>query len=200
VPGSSLRIRPILRRKVNACASVCLLALFIAPFSWAEEATQNLQDLPEETADLAPPTAEPTLEPTGEAGEPPANPEEPPPNSDKSIPLSGGRGAEIEALGFDVSASKKSSSLRVYLFDDINSAKPRAGRIMLLRQGKENVMAFRILKNYPGRNQFAAAKIKTYSAPDLPLGEPFRALLKVADLAPLTPNQLQEDATDLKDL
>lgn len=83
----------------------------------------------------------------------------------------------IEAEEFRVKASKKSRSGRVVMLEDITENRPRPGKILLLKNGNEDMAAVRVLKNYPGK---FAAKIV------LPIGEiqtgtDYRALKKLGD-------------------
>jgi hypothetical protein len=109
---------------------------------------------------------------------------------------------EIDAQGFDLNISKVSASQRVYLFDDLNRAKPAVGRIMLLRKDRQNAMAFRILKNYDGRNQIAASRVRAYPGQQvLPIGSSFRGIIKLGDKnAVLSIEEQKADAEDLRDL
>lgn len=116
-------------------------------------------------------------------------------NEEKSLP-------EIEARTFAVNTQRRSISNRVYLFNDVTDAKTRPGKILLLRKENANVMAFRVLKTYPDKKQFAATVVKKY--PDiekLEVESSFLGIEKVADVfPPPTPEQNQQDALDIGEL
>ncbi|MBL7715989.1 MAG: hypothetical protein JNL01_11035 [Bdellovibrionales bacterium] len=106
---------------------------------------------------------------------------------------------DIRARSFDVSSDRASKSGRVYLMNDLNEARPFPGRILLLREGKTPIMAFRVLRNYPEKKKFAARVVRRYPGLDvLPGDQPFMALEKVSDLGPMKPTQ--QDRVDLSEL
>lgn len=97
---------------------------------------------------------------------------------------SGHCATEIEAKTFSVKTNRLSQSKHVYLFDAPNAEKPTVGRIILIKKNWEPVMAFRVIKDYPGKNQFAAKMLKHYGAHhEIEPGENFDAIEKVADVA-----------------
>jgi hypothetical protein len=106
----------------------------------------------------------------------------------------------IEAKTYDVSVSRKSTSNKVYLFNDVQAVNPPVGKLLLLRQNDAPAMAFRIIKSYPENSQFAAVKVRTYGAnTELPTGQVYLAVEKLSDAAPppTTPEQ-QADITELE--
>ena len=60
----------------------------------------------------------------------------------------------IEAEEFRVRYTKSSHSGRVMMFEDATENRPRPGRILLLKKDNDDVVAIRVLKNFPGK--FAA--------------------------------------------
>lgn len=106
---------------------------------------------------------------------------------------------DIRARTFDVSSERASRSGRVYLMNDLNEARPFPGRILLLREGKTPIIAFRVLRNYSDQKKFAARVVRKYPGLDvLPASQPFMAIEKVSDLGPLKPTR--EDRADLREL
>ena len=114
----------------------------------------------------------------------------------------------IEAETFEVQVAKRSKSDRIYLIDlkDKTMAVPEVGRILLFRkeQKTENVMAFRVLKNYEEKNQFAVRYVRLYGERQLlDDGAVFLAIKKIGDiieLPPITPEEQIQDESDLKEL
>lgn len=104
---------------------------------------------------------------------------------------------EIEAKTYEVRASKVSKSNRVYVFDDLEKREPRLGRIILVRKGDQPVKAFRVLKLYPERNQFAVKRVRVYGGHDKPLELQTNYIVveKIADLQEeaLPPPPLTDD-------
>lgn len=86
--------------------------------------------------------------------------------------------AGIEAEEFVVKPLKKSSSGKVILFEDPTLNDPRPGKILLLKNGEEDLAAIRVLKNYPGK--FAAKILLKFK--DIP-NEPveLRSLKKLSN-------------------
>jgi hypothetical protein len=106
---------------------------------------------------------------------------------------------EITAREFDVTVTRRSSSNRVYLLEDIENVTPKVGRIILLRKGLDPVMAFRVLRHYPDTKQLAATRVRRYANfRILDSGEQFSAIEKLGDLANTAPSA--EDMTDLNEL
>jgi hypothetical protein len=111
---------------------------------------------------------------------------------------------KIRAKAYDASFVRKSRSTRVYLFDETVAASAKEGKIILMKemagdQKADPLMAFRILKTYPEKNQFAAKKVKHYGKfRNLIKGEMVHIIEKISDLdaPPLTP----QDNKDLKEL
>lgn len=81
----------------------------------------------------------------------------------------------IEAEEFRVKALRKSRSGRVILFEDPSEGRPRPGRILLIKDNKDDVIAVRVLKNYPGK--FAAKTVLKFR--DAELNGEYRALRKL---------------------
>ncbi|MGE0614284.1 MAG: hypothetical protein AB7P04_01475 [Bacteriovoracia bacterium] len=130
------------------------------------------------------------------------------PESDSTLDSSGESSSAsglppIEARTYNVKISRLSTSKRVYLFDDLDDAKARVGRILLLKNGEEQIMAFRLLKNYYDRKQFAGSKVRVYNQREhLEIGDSYLGLEKVADLGipKRTAHERRMDERDLKDL
>ncbi len=108
----------------------------------------------------------------------------------------------IEAKVYDLMVIRPSRSGRVYLFEmpDTGDVLPADGKIFLLRNTDEPVMAFRVLKTYSTTGRIAAKKILPYPGYDtLEKRATFRAFEKVGDLiTPVPPST--EDLSDLKEL
>jgi hypothetical protein len=84
----------------------------------------------------------------------------------------------IEAEEFKVRIKRRSTSGRVLLLDDSSENRPRPGRILLLKNGNDDVAAVRVLKNFPGR---FAAKIVLNFGPELKNTDEYRALKKIGE-------------------
>jgi hypothetical protein len=106
----------------------------------------------------------------------------------------------IEARSFDVRVAKRSKSAKTYLFEDINQARTRVGKILLLRRDSQPVMAFRIVKTYyPAKNEFAAKQVRTYGdIAKIEPGSSYSGLEKVSDV--VAPPPTAQDRADLKEL
>lgn len=83
----------------------------------------------------------------------------------------------IEAEEFMIKPLKKSRTGRVILFEDPAENRPRPGKVLLLKSGNDDVLAVRVLKNYPGR--FAAKAVLTFK--ELQLNNEYRALKKLGN-------------------
>jgi hypothetical protein len=106
---------------------------------------------------------------------------------------------DIETRNFGVAVSKRSRSGRMYLFDDVAESKTRLGKILLLRRDDESVMAFRVMRLYEDKKQFAAKRVRRYGeVRKLEPGDSFTAIEKIGDLTPPPPTN--QDNADLKEL
>lgn len=106
---------------------------------------------------------------------------------------------EIEAKTFNVAVKKRSRSGHVYLFDRYDSEPLQVGRLVLLRDGDQPVMAFRVLKDYPEKNQFAGKWLRRYRGlQQLQPDQQFLAVEKLADV--VAPPLTSQDKADLKEL
>ena len=83
----------------------------------------------------------------------------------------------IEAQEFIVKAVKASRSGKVIMLEDPTGNDPRPGKILLLKSQGEEIVAIRVLKNYPGK--FAAKIVLKFK--DLALNSEYRALKKISD-------------------
>lgn len=83
----------------------------------------------------------------------------------------------IEAEEFRVRFLKTSRSGKIYLFEDLADNRPRPGRILLIKQGNDDILAARVLKNYSGK---FAAKVVLPINPVKPDTE-YRAIKKLGD-------------------
>lgn len=107
--------------------------------------------------------------------------------------------ARIVARTYEVQTARKSRSGRVYLFDTLRDRNPKVGKIILVKKELKPRMAFRVLRTYAEKKQFAAKRVKTYGE-GLPLdiGESFTVIEKIAQVTkkhPITP----QDREDLKE-
>lgn len=106
---------------------------------------------------------------------------------------------DIEARDFAVKISKRSTSTNTYLFDDVSDTRTHPGKILLLRREAEPIMAFRVVKVYPDKKQFAAKRVRRYGSYHvLDPGDSYMALEKVGDVA--MPPPTAQDKADLKEL
>jgi hypothetical protein len=117
---------------------------------------------------------------------------------------------DIEARTYPVQVERRSKSTRVYLFNTHFSIStetvdnppvelPQVGRLVLLRNDGVPAMAFRVLKDYPEKKQFAAKWLRRYGETKrLERGQEFEAVEKISDLVntPLT----AQDQNDLQEL
>lgn len=83
----------------------------------------------------------------------------------------------IEAEEFQVKVQKKSHSGRVLLLEDAAENHPKPGKILLIKNGKDEIAAVRVLKNYPAK--FAAKVVLPFN--ETQLGQEYRALKKIGD-------------------
>lgn len=109
---------------------------------------------------------------------------------------------EIEALAFKVRVVRKTKSGRVYLFDDLSSHKPPQGKIFLVKENQEPAMAFRVLKQYADKPQFAAKRVRQYQTPYLESSHEYIAWQKLRDLhaGPSNIPVSEEDQSELQEL
>ncbi len=108
--------------------------------------------------------------------------------------------AEIEAKAYDIRTIRPSRSGRVYLFEMGEEGLPVDGKIFLLREGDQPVMALRVLKTYPANLRIAAKKLRTYPGFDtLTRNSRYRAFEKIGDVVAPVPAS-PEDLQDLQDL
>lgn len=106
----------------------------------------------------------------------------------------------IEARSYETKPLAQSESGRAYLFKDPLQAKPMVGRIILLKQGGQPVMAFRVLRTFPERSEFIAKRVRRYGDKNtLEVGANYRVLERISEYAtPLPPNL--DDEADIADL
>lgn len=109
----------------------------------------------------------------------------------------------IEARSYDIVIARRSSSQRVYLFDNPSGREPQVGRILILKRGegedRHNVMAFRIVRVYPEKKQFAVRRLRWYlHYRVLDPGMSFLAVEKKGDLK--IPALSTEDIEDLNEV
>lgn len=90
---------------------------------------------------------------------------------------------DIEAQVFDVELSDWSSNQRVYLFEDLDALAPPPGRIILVRRDDQNVLAFRVIRSYGDRQQFAAAVVRIYELGAVEIGDRLTGIYKIRDLS-----------------
>lgn len=105
---------------------------------------------------------------------------EPPPATDEE------KIKEIDAQEFHVRVTRKSTSGKVLLFEDASENNPKPGKILLIRSSKEDVVAVRVLKNYPPTSPIGFGNTKFAAKVVLPIQEPstgvdYRALKKIGD-------------------
>jgi hypothetical protein len=209
--GPLVRMRRCMQKKTYFSALTTGLFLFsIAilrfPATRAEEANSTPSAPPTQQGDaslqsLAPPDSQQPPEQTGpkatEGNSPPVSGNSPPPLN-SAPPLS--RVREIEAKTYPVEILKRSSSQRIYVFSDPSKRGPQVGRIFLLKKDTTSVMAFRILKVYGEKSEFAARRVRWYdSFRLLDPGSAYVAVEKVQDLrAPILSAQDQKDLKELE--
>lgn len=96
--------------------------------------------------------------------------------------------ATIEAESFPIRLVKKSTSGNVLLFDDVSENKPNPGKILLLKDSSEPIVAIRVLKNYDKNidetdkrkdTKFAGKIVLNFKDPSI--GSEYRALKKLGD-------------------
>jgi len=105
----------------------------------------------------------------------------------------------IDARTFDVTVQRRSRSGRVYLFETPSQEPLHVGKLILLRQSDLPVMAFRVLKDYPEKNQFAAKWMRRYR--NIPQIEPKQQYLAVEKLADRNaPPLTEQDRAELKEI
>ena len=106
---------------------------------------------------------------------------------------------DIEAKTFDVKVMRRSRSGNVYVFETSEEQPLHTGKILLLREGIQPVMAFRVLRDYSDKNQFAAKWVRRYRGIDqLNPSTSYLAIEKIADreAPPLT----VQDRAELKEV
>jgi len=128
-----------------------------------------------------------------------------PPSSTAAAPTPTGE-VQIIARQLELSVIRRSSSTKTYLFHLESGEFPTLGRIILLREGERPIMAFRVIKNYPEKNEIAARRVRRYRGfRVLDPGKTFLALEKTGEVLPPAPEETVdlaelEDRADLKDL
>jgi hypothetical protein len=109
----------------------------------------------------------------------------------------------IQARKFNVRVVQLSHSENLYVLEDDAPERPLIGHIILLKSGQDPVMAFRVLRTYPGKRQFIGRKVRRYGDHlRLDLDSQFEALEKIGELAPpppAPPTTVQEDQ-EIQDL
>jgi hypothetical protein len=125
---------------------------------------------------------------------------------------------DIEAKMLHLKVLKTSTSGRVYLLQlaspsgqapsdqtssdstsSENKDKPPANKILLLRNGDENVMALRVLRDITGTDQVIAKRIKKYDGYEtLDTDAEFDAIEKISDIIPPPPTP--EDKDDMAEV
>ncbi len=101
---------------------------------------------------------------------------------------------EIEAKIYESQVVRKSHSGRIYLLNA--DQLPNEGRILLFKKNAGPAMAFRAIKRYPDKNQFAAKVVRKYPEYDtLKKEDRFLTIEKISDIIPPPPTE-----SDLKDL
>jgi len=89
----------------------------------------------------------------------------------------------ILAKTYSVLVQRRSNSNRLYLLQKTTPGLPEVGRILLVKEGDEALMAFRVVKTYTGTPIVAAKKIFQYGElPHLQRGESYTAVEKLADI------------------
>ncbi|MEW6055880.1 MAG: hypothetical protein AB1540_04625, partial [Bdellovibrionota bacterium] len=126
-------------KKVKERLVLAIAAFFFASAASAEVSEKDVQALEQQEFGIIPPS---NSQPTQKT--PPAAKERKSPSED----LQPGSRAEqlrpIEAEEFNVRLVKTSSSGRVLLLEDFSENHPRPGKILLLKQDKEDVAAIRV--------------------------------------------------------
>jgi hypothetical protein len=108
---------------------------------------------------------------------------------------------DINAKEYSARVEKRSTSGRVYLLSVPNPGQqlPADGQIILLKQAGVPVMAFRVLKEYPDKTQFAGKWVRRYGdVQQLSPGSQYDAFEKVSDREP--PALTHQDQKDLKEV
>lgn len=116
---------------------------------------------------------------SGQVAKPPADKESEDPSTleDHQFRADPEKIKPIEAEDFKVRAVRKSRSGRVFLFEDPTENRPHPGKVLLIKSDKEEIVAVRVLKNYPAR--FAARVVLKFKEPAL--NTDYRALKKLGD-------------------
>jgi hypothetical protein len=149
-----------------------------------------------------------------------AEDEPPPPPSEESPDASQGALPDIEATTRLLKIIKSSTSRRVYLIDVSNGPapqtesdsqasnpappsesgeKPAVRKLLLVRNGEENILALRVLRDISGTNQVIAKKIKQYGNHEaLEVGQEYYALEKLSDIVPPPPTP--QDKADMAEV
>ncbi len=106
---------------------------------------------------------------------------------------------DIVAKSYAIKVVRRSNTNRTYLFEDIGQAQPAPGRLILLKREAEPVMAFRILRTYTERQQFAAKRVRRYGEwRMLANGDVYRAVEKLSDIA--APPETNQDRREMREL
>ena len=105
----------------------------------------------------------------------------------------------IEVRSFELNVIRHTRSASVYLFEVTQGEIPAPGRIVLLKKDKTPVMAFRALKAYPEKRQFAGRKLRVYEGySELNSGEAYLAIEKLSDVSSF--GTTQDDRAELNEL
>ncbi len=108
---------------------------------------------------------------------------------------------DIVAAEATVKIIGRSKSLRIYMVETTEGTSPNKYRILLFKKNNEPIMAFRVLKEYPDKNRFAAKRVRYYgNNVILNNGETFRSLEKISDIDPALLVETDEDLDDIEEL
>jgi len=106
----------------------------------------------------------------------------------------------IEATTFPVTVERRSLSGHVYLLSTSGDI-PDVGRLILVKKDSTPIMAFRVLKRYQDKKQFAAKWLRRYNdVKQLEAAQDYTAIEKVSDRSPESPltNQDKKDISELE--
>ncbi|MBI4924327.1 MAG: hypothetical protein HY843_00255 [Bdellovibrio sp.] len=120
-------------------------------------------------------------------------------DSTEKLPDSTEKLPDITAKTYQSKIIRKSKSSRIYLLEIATDNMPQVGRILLFKKNAEPVKAFRVLKIYFEKDQFAAKAVRKYpNYLQLNTNETYFTVEKISDVIP--PEPTAADLEDLKEL
>jgi hypothetical protein len=111
---------------------------------------------------------------------------------------------EIKTQTLDVKVIRVAKSMRVYQFETDSIDLLQNGKILLIKEGTQNVMGLKVIKSYPEKRQVAARRVSLYPGFDeLEVSKNYSGLVKIGDLSgseSSSPDSAEDTKLDTEDL